>query len=51
MGDAIKAALRQGGGAGGGGPWVEVELDWKESIAHPDDRCLSGCALRCWPCC
>ncbi|KAL4853658.1 Vacuolar-sorting receptor 1 [Chlorella vulgaris] len=37
-GDKIKAAL-QGGGSGGGAPAeVQVELDWSESIAHPDNR-------------
>lgn len=33
-GERIKSVLS----AGGGHPEVEVELDWKESIAHPDDR-------------
>jgi hypothetical protein len=30
-GDKIKGALQSG-------PDVEVELDWRDSIAHPDDR-------------
>ena len=33
-GDKIKRALQ----AGGGTSEVQVELDWKESIAHPDNR-------------
>lgn len=37
-GDRIKAALASGGGDGGGGPGVVLQLDWKEAIIHPDNR-------------
>ena len=33
-GDRIKRVLQPGGSH----PDVEVEFDWKESIAHPDNR-------------
>jgi hypothetical protein len=40
-GDKIKKALQ----AGGGSSEVQVELDWKESIAHPDNRCAGLTSL------